>query len=301
MDDVTYDITDEQLREVDHRIHRALDARSLDGLKTLGFGELGVPLAWPDDEPRLCVKRLIGTKTKAESEFLNERIGQYVDALSPHVTVAASELRILNDDQGRWITYLIQPLFSSEHLVENILEATPPERDHPVVVMIRDLCVAAAEVGRAIPDSQFSNFAWDGSTLTFFDIGTPFLFHADGSFDEGFGASMDLMPAILRPLAIREAVRISGEMGSRRGVLEHAAISAARMGLDEWLDPIVATLNDALDDPLDVEEVREANAKRHKDMGQLKAMMKLQRAWATKVRRQPYDFFITDSWTGEIV
>ena len=73
------------------------------------------------------------------------------------------------------------------------------------------------------------------------------------------------------------------------------------MGLDDWLEPVVATLNDVLDEPLDAATIRERTAKRHKDMIQLKKIMMLQRLWATKVRRQPYDFFITDSWTGEIV
>lgn len=299
--DVTYDITDDQVRELDRSVHRALERRSIAELNTLGFGELGVPLAWPEVEPTLCVKRLIGTDTRPESEFLFDRIRQYVDGLAPHMGIAPTELRLLTDDAGRYVTYLIQPILPKAELVETILEQAEPEKDHPVVLAVRDACIAAIDVGRAAPDSQFSNFAWDGAQLTFFDIGTPFLFHPDGSFDEGFGATLNTMPAILRPIGKREACRISQEMGGRRGNLEHAAISIARMGLDAWLDPVIETLNDVLDEPLDAATIRERTAKRHKDMIQLKKIMKLQRAWQTKVRRRPYDFFITDSWTGEIV
>jgi|GEM_PF-6890948 len=33
----------------------------------------------------------------------------------------------------------------------------------------------------------------------------------------------------------------------------------------------------------------------------LKKLMRAQRTWATKVRRQPYDTFITDSFSGELL
>lgn len=65
---------------------------------------------------------------------------------------------------------------------------------------------------------------------------------------------------------------------------------------------MVATSNQVLDDePLDPAEIRSRLARRHKDMVMLKLLMKVQRAWATRVRRQPYDFLITDSFSGTIL
>lgn len=300
--DVTHPITDDELRAVDRKVADALSARSLDDLNTLGFGELGVPLAWPDQAPALCVKRLLATNDRADSEWLFERVERYVAGLSPHLAITPTELRVITNDAGRWASYLIQPVLAKDRLVENILESEAPAKDHPIVVAVRDACVAVMDDGGVAVDSQFSNFAWDGSELAFFDIGTPFLYDENGRVDRDFGPLLDSMPAILRPLAGREAVRIANELGGRRGNLEHAAISIARMGLDSWIDPVVETFNEVIDnEPLVASDIRDRLSKRHKDMVQLKKIMQLQRAWVTKVRRQPYEYFITDSFTGEIL
>ena len=58
MNNQNLDISDDELLAVEKRLLEAFAKRSADGLNTLGFGEVGVPLAWPDNEPRLCVKRL---------------------------------------------------------------------------------------------------------------------------------------------------------------------------------------------------------------------------------------------------
>jgi len=47
--------------------------------------------------------------------------------------------------------------------------------------------------------------------------------------------------------------------------------------------------------------MRERAADLHKRSAMLKNFMRVQRAWATKVRRAPYDAFITDSFTGELL
>ncbi|MEL6891949.1 MAG: hypothetical protein AAFP84_10145 [Actinomycetota bacterium] len=52
------DVTDEQLVALEARIQAGLRCRSLDGLRVIGFGEIGVAIGVPDDEPVAVVKRV---------------------------------------------------------------------------------------------------------------------------------------------------------------------------------------------------------------------------------------------------
>ncbi|MEM9131747.1 MAG: DUF6206 family protein [Actinomycetota bacterium] len=294
-----FDISDDDLLAMERRMLDAFDARSIDDLNALGFGELGVPVAWPDAEPRLCVKRLISS-SDTEIESLLADIAAYIAALEPHVSIVPTQLRTVVNDHDRTVGYLVQPLLPAEHLLENVLPQTTPEVGHPAILAVRGAIVNSVADQVATLDSQLSNFTWHEGDLGFFDIGTPFML-VDGQARPITGAAMKPMPAVLRPVATKEAARIANEFATVRGNLEHAAISVARLGLDDWLDPVVETFNQVIDEPLEAEEIKARLAKRHKDMIMLKRLMKVQRTWATKIRRQPYDFFITDSFSGKIL
>lgn len=298
--DQTFDLPEASLLEFERTILRAIERRSVDQLHVLGFGEVGVAVAWPHEQPRLVVKRLLSFADPADAASALERVRTYASRIAPHVQVAPTELRTIVNDEGRTVSYLIQNLYPAEQLMDTVLAAETPTRDHPAVVAVRDAAVSASGDGRQAIDSQFSNFAWDGSTLTTFDIGTPFLFREDGTPEGDHGAMVQVLPAALRPIAMRQVNRITAELGGRRGNLEHAAMSLVRMGHEQWLDPAIHTFNQVLDDPLRADSVRTRATTLHGRMRLLKQMMRLQRAWATKVRRTPYDFFITDSYTGEI-
>ena len=298
--DPTLAIEDDELVAVERSVLSALQRRSVDELNVLGFGEAGLAVAWPADEPRLVLKRLMSTDELSESHHLFELIERYRAAVEPHVVIAPTEMRVITDDQGRSVPYMVQRLYAAGDLLENVLAAHTPDPGFVALVALRDAALSALEDGRQILDSQPSNFAWADDTLVFFDIGTPFLYDDEGPILE-FGAMLETMPAALRPLVRREIGKVNGHLGTPFGNLEHAALGLVRIGQERWLDAAVACFNERLGDPLDVATIAKRGETFRRQLRLFKQTMRVQRAWVTRVRRRRYDFFITDSWSGEIL
>jgi len=112
---------------------------------------------------------------------------------------------------------------------------------------------------------------------------------------------LDTMPALLRPLVRREIGKVNAHLGTPFGNLEHAALGLTRIGQDRWLDAAVLCFNERREQPLDVATIEARGATFRRQLRFFKQVMRVQRAWTTRVRRRRYDFFITDSWTGEIL
>ncbi len=294
-------LTDDELAALEAQVQSGLERRSLAGLNVLGFGEIGVAIGYPDHEPTAVVKRIPAVKDRSELESWFAYLEDYEALVGEHVDVAPTEKRMIESGDGRWAGYLIQPRYPANVLVENILAAEEPTPDHPIVVAVRDVALAAIEDGRAAIDTQFSNFVWIDGALTTIDCGSPFLYHPDGSPDYRVGAYSDAMPAALRPVVLKLATKISSEVGTPTGNLELAALSIVRIEQQRWLDSVLATFNQRLDDPIDTAAVMARFDKLHGEMRQIKRLGKLQRAWLEKVRRRRYEFFITDSFTGEVL
>ena len=71
---------------------------------------------------------------------------------------------------------------------------------------------------------------------------------------------------------------------------------SARMAGQECQRP-----TDGVHQPLSSDEIHERISRMHGELKVMKRLMRAQRWWATKVRRQPYDTFITDSFTGALL
>ncbi len=294
-------VTDDELAALEAQVQSGLERRSLAGLNVLGFGEIGVAIGYPETEPTAVVKRVPAVKDRSEIESWFTYLEDYEVLVGEHVEVAPTAKRVIASGDGRWVGYLIQPRYPATVLVENILAAEEPTEDHPIVVAVRDVALAAIEDGRAAIDTQFSNFVWIDGALTTIDCGSPFLYKPDGSPDYRVGAYSDAMPAALRPVVVKLATKITAEVGTPAGNLELAALSIVRIDQQRWLESVLATFNQRLDDPIDTATVIARFDKLHGEMQQIKRLGKLQRAWLEKVRRRRYEFFITDSFTGEVL
>ena len=293
-------IADDQLADVERSI---MDARArgwVEGLQGVGWGAAGRAIGGPAARPRLVLKRLLSTDDPAESDHLFTLIERYREAVQPHVAIAPTITRAIVDDHGRTVPFMVQQLYAPGDLLENVLAANEPDPTFPALVALRDAALRAVADGRAVIDSQPSNFAWTDDTLVFFDIGTPFLYDADGPIIE-FGAMLDTMPAVLRPLVRREIGKVNRHLGTAFGNLEHAALGLVRIGQERWLDAAVTCFNECLDEPLDVATIEKRGETFRGQLRFFKQVMRVQRGWVTRVRRRRYDFFITDSWTGEIL
>jgi hypothetical protein len=294
-------ITDKELGVIEEAFQAALAERSFDGLTVMGYGEIGLALGWPFDEPTTVVKRLPSTPARSDSQVLLDFINRYEEAVARFVTLTPTEKRLITNQQGRSVPFLVQPLLPKETLAEVVLANSEPEVDHPLVVAIRDIVVAANSDGAQAIDCQFSNFAWVDGELSYFDTGSPLLYLPDGSPEIELGNYKQVLPTALLPVLRKLVDKVAREMGTIEGGLSHAALSAIRIGQDRWLDAVLATFNSALDTPIKATDVHAQMDRVHKDMKAIKRLARLERAWATKVRRRTYDSFITDSFTNEVL
>lgn len=300
-------VTDEELAALEVELQAAMAARSFGRLNVVGYGETGVAVAHPSDDPVVVIKRLPSCVTRTEIDEWFDFLRAYEELLAPFVPIAPTEKRIVEGGpDGRLVPFLIQPLFSRTQLVEKILEDTDPVVGHPMLVAVRDAALDALVDGRKVVDSQLSNFAWDGERLALFDCGTPFVFHADGTPDYRMGVFESAFPAVLRPVAIKAAEKVMLDFRTPNGNLAHSALSAVRVGQERWLDAIIETYNAGMaergvGEPLDRESVLEQLGGIQRDMKIIKIVGRVQRAYVEKVRRKTYDFFITDSFKKELL
>ena len=294
-------VTDSELTIIEETFQAALANRSFDGLNVIGYGEIGLALGWPFDRPRMVVKRLPSTPTRIESEQQINFIRRYEEQVGRFVTLTPTEQRMIVNNRGWTVPYLVQPLLPKETLAEVHLAETDPVVDHPLVVAVRDVVIASNSDGAQAIDCQFSNFAWSNGELSYFDTGSPLLYRPDGSPEVEIGSYQQVLPTALMPVLRKLVAKVAVEMGTVEGGLSHAALSAIRIGQERWLDAILATFNQAIDTPIKAEDVLAQMDKVHSDMKSIKRLARLERAWATKVRRRPYDVFITDSFTKEIL
>ncbi|WP_148288534.1 hypothetical protein [Ilumatobacter nonamiensis] len=300
-------VTDDDLAALEVDLQAAMAERSFGTLKVIGYGETGVAVAHPADDPVAVVKRLGSCVTREEIDEWFDFLRAYEELLAPFVSIAPTEKRIIEGGpDGRLVPFLIQPLFTRSQLVEKILEDTDPVVDHPMLVAVRDAALDAMVDGRQVIDSQLSNFAWDGERLALFDCGTPFVFHADGEPDYRLGVFKSAFPAVLRPVAIKAAEKVMRDFRTPNGNLAHSALSAVRLGQERWLDAIIETFNAGMaergvGEPLERENVLEQLDGLQRDMKVIKVVGRLNRAYVEKVRRNTYDFFVTDSFTKELL
>ncbi|MEM8706836.1 MAG: DUF6206 family protein [Actinomycetota bacterium] len=294
-------VSDDDLLAVEHTLLDGFRDRRTDGVDVIGFGETGVAISWPRGDGRFVIKRVVSVPDPDEAADFARQLGEYVDAAAEHVRVAPTDIRTLPNRDGRHALFIVQPLYANEQLVETIMEHDEPSPDHAVVRTIVDVVLRATETRRLGVDAQFQNFAWIDGEPVLFDIGTPLMFEADGTYAYDTSVVGRIMPAPLRRVARRKYEEVVIDIGSREGALQQTAMSLVRVGQERWLPAVLDVVNPHLAAPLDADAVVARAAHLHRQSAGLKKMMRLERWWSTRVRRRPYDMFITDSFTGEIL
>lgn len=294
-------IPDEELANIERMHEKAFETRSLDPLPgVIGFGEIGVVLKWPLENASIALKRLAPASDQAGADHQIERIFRAANILAPTIAIAPTRAQFTPTRSGGVATYLVQPLYPKETLADTILEESTPDPEHPLVQAVCDAILQTVDRG-AVLDSQYSNFSFGDDGLILFDNGSAILVDSNGKADTDFGVVLDPVPGFLRSVARKQVGAISERLAGTRGNMAHSALSLVRVGQTRWLGPVLEVYNQHLEDPLTEAEVTEEANALHKQLKSVKRLGKTQRFWTQKVRRQHYDLFITDSFTGEIV
>jgi hypothetical protein len=265
------------------------------GLNVLGFGEISVALGWPIDEPTHVCKRT-PPFTPAQFAQYESLVNSYIARLRDH-GLAVVDTTVMRVDRGdRVVGYLVQPLLDTNTLGNKVLAAAEPDPDHPfLAAVINALDVVGPQLSI---DAQVTNFAWDGTTLTLIDVGTPFVWDGDGNLAFDMGPFLKMIPAVVRPLVKRDMTRIINRWQEPRRVAVDIVANLYREGLTDWVEPALRAFNrDAhRNHPISRAEALAIFDDDAKTFPRLKKLQAAERTWQTSIRRRPYDFFIHSTY-----
>lgn len=296
-------VSDEQILEVENAILDAFDARSTDGLTILGLGELGLAVGWPTSAPTAVFKRQAPGPIDQLSADLARMKRFHDELLHTGAKVVPTDIRTITNRDGKVIPYLIQPVIQPAELVENIIAKADPSPDHPTLVSLRDTIMRVVrddERGGLSIDAQVTNFAWNGESVVSLDTTPPLIWEPNSGPMYEVGNYLTAIPRVLEGVATKMTMKAGDDYRTARGVLEMTAVYLLRIDQDRWVDDAITCFNQALDEPLDRAAVETKFKQMIKDLPMIKRLARTQRLWATKVRKQRYEFFITNSFTGEI-
>ena len=297
-------LSESELAAVERAILHAYDSRSVDHLCVLGLGELGLAIGWPADAPvAVCKRQAAGTAAEVDADA--ERMRRYQAALEDRgARVLPTDLRSFDAGGGRAVPYLVQPVVPKSALAENIIASDDPRPNHPLLVAVRDIVLNVVtdepHFGLSI-DAQITNFAVDEQGPVLLDFTPPLIWDENGGPFYDIGAYLSAIPLPLRPTALKLTRRSGDRYRTARDTLRMTAVYLKRIGQERWIEQALTTFNERLDEPLRREVVDSTYDEMGKDLPMIKRLARVQRAWQTRVRRQRYEFFITNSFTGEIL
>jgi hypothetical protein len=284
---------DSELRELESLVSDALAAGSESELEVLGFGEISLVLAWPQDDPRFACKRLPVFVDRAQFERYRRTLDDYLESLrTAGVRPVASTLRPVEHEDGTVAGYAVQPMLPSRTLGPNVLAQADPVRGHQLVADVVSTAAAAVSPRLGL-DAQLSNWAWDEGRLTYLDITTPMLWSADGRPLLDIDLLVRPIPWLLRGGIKRFlAPRILDGYRNLRGVCFDLCGNLLKEGLERWLPAFLEQVNRHLEPPMSVAEVHDYYRSDARLWSLLLRLRRLDRAWQRRVRRRAYPFLL---------
>jgi hypothetical protein len=286
-------LRDSELRELESLVAKALAAGNESELEVLGFGEISLVLAWPQDEPRFACKRLPVFSDRLRFERYRRTLDEYLSSLgAAGVHTVDSSLRPVEHEDGTVAGYAVQPMLPPPTLGPNVLAHADPGPGHPLVAEVVST-TAAAVTPRLGLDAQLSNWAWDEGRLTYLDITTPMLWSADGRPLLDIDLLVRPIPWLLRGAVKRFlAPRILDGYRELRGVFFDLCGNLLKEGLERWLPAFLEQVNRHLEPPMSVAEVQDYYRSDARLWSLLLRVRELDRAWQRRVRRRAYPFLL---------
>ncbi|MFM8238583.1 MAG: DUF6206 family protein [Actinomycetota bacterium] len=290
-------VDDATLLAVEAAVARAIATRDASGLRLLGHGEISVVLGWPADAPTVACKRLPPFDSRADFAAYAEVVERYVAGLrTAGVRVVDTEVRGVPRPDGRIAGFHLQPVLPAAEIGTAVLAAGDPRVGHPLIGAVVDAVVAAGS-DRLGVDAQLANWWWHDGEARQLDLTTPFTFTAGGRPELDLTPFLRILPVVLRPVVRREMVKLMGRWRTPRGALADVVANAMKVGLQPWVDPLLARVNAVVDPPVTVEEARRMLADDARLFPLLLRVERANRWWQQRVRRRPYEFLLPESTT----
>jgi len=285
------------LHVVEAAIAGAIRGGGTNSLRLLGHGEISIVLAWPQAEPTVALKRVPPFRNAVEAQRYVDVCHGFFDRLSAaNVDIWPTELLTLIRPDGKAVVYHHQPIADTSLLGSNVLRNAPPADSHPLLEAIVDAAarVCSPTVGF---DVQLANWLWDGTTATQLDFTSPFTLKAsrrDITYDAH--AFLQEYPLALRPYLKRELTSIIQRYTTAEGALADMVSNMLKEGLDVWVDPAIATINQRLGTTLQRETAQRMLDEDRKFMPMVLKLKKSQRWWLHHTGRR-YEALLPEETT----
>lgn len=275
------------LQPVEAAVAVAIRKGNNDSLRLLGHGEISLVLAWPTEQPETALKRVPPFRDAASAQQYVTVCNEFFDRLAAAgIAIWPTTLHVLERSDGRAVVYHRQPIADAAQLGPNVLRAATPEAGHPLLVAVADAApkVCTPTIGF---DSQMSNWLWDGSTATQIDFTSPFVLtpsRTELTYDSF--AFLQEYPVTLRPYLKRELTTLVQRFTSVEGTLGDMIANLIKEGLDQWVDPAIATVNERLGLSLTRADAQKMYDDDRKLLPVVLKLKKVQRWWLTHTGRQ---------------
>ncbi len=289
--------TDIDLHAVEAAVAAAIHSGRNDSLRLLGYGEISIVIAWPGDRPTAALKRVPPFRNAAGAQQYIHVCERFFDLLhAAEVAVWPTTLHRLDRGDGRAVVYHRQPIADPAQLGSNVLRNAAPADSHPLLDAIVDATarVCSPRVGF---DCQVANWLWDGTTATQLDFTSPFTLtdsRDDLTYDSR--AFLQEYPVALRPYLKRELTKLIHRFTTAEGALADMVANMLKEGLDGWVDPAIATINDRLGLSLRRETAQAMLDEDRKFLPLVLKMKKTQRWWLTHTGRR-YEALLPEKTT----
>ena len=284
------------LPAVEAAVREALDSGREDHLRVLGHGEISLVVGWPTDAPVVACKRLPVFSSTAAAERYAGVFSRYVARLEQRgLQVVPSTLHFLGPGaDGRLVGYVVQPVLPAPSLGPEILRASAPDPDHPLLAAVVAGVLGTVDARTGL-DAQISNWALLDDTAHYLDVTTPILYDDDG-LEPVVEVLIASYPWVLRPPLRRFAAPpIAAAYCDPRTVLLDLAANLHKERLTEWIPAVLEAANRELAVPLTTDEVD----RYYRSNARLwEVMLRLRRAdrwWQRRVRRRAYPFLLPGS------
>lgn len=282
------------LDDVEAAVQAALEAGTDEGLRILGYGEITLVIGWPTDRPVVACKRLPVFPSASVADRYAERFEHHLTLLADRgVVPVPSTLRMVHGGvPGERVGYVVQPVVPAGSLGPDVLRASDPDPDHP---LLRAVCAAVPDVvdDRTGIDAQISNWAVVDGVVQYLDVTTPMLFDERGRIELDMGLFLAAYPWLLRaPIGRFVAPGVVGAYRDARHVLLDLVANLRKERLDDWVPAALEAANAVVAPALTAEEARRYY---RSDARLWEVMLRLRRAdrwWQSRVRHRTYPFLL---------
>lgn len=229
------------LAVVEAAVGAAIRARSSEGLNLLGYGEISIVLGWPAEAPVHALKRVPPFRdaaTAAQYEAVCERFFGILAAAG--VPTLPTTLHSTTRDDGTVVVFHRQPVADASQLGLNVLRASTPDADHPLLSAIVEHATAVCRPRQVGFDVQTANWLWDGAEARQLDFTSPMMLNDtvdDLLFDtRGF---LHEYPAALRPVLKKELLKLIIRFTTPEGAVGDMVGNLLKEDLEPWVAPTI--------------------------------------------------------------